>query len=550
MSRLVLYNFFRIMKYNNIFSIPVSRKRQTSMRRRFIVFSAVLFLLIFIPGSVTFIILMDKIHYENAGQKLMQTIEVERLKLEASINSEIAIAVRMADSPLIRRHFLNPADGELQKIAFEEIVGYRRAFKGNSVFWCSDIDKEFYFNEDNHYTVDAENPDNYWYKMTLYETEKYNFNINYNPDIQRTMLWINAPVFDNNKKPVGLVGTGVNLSDFINAIYQDYSEAEELYFFNAAGEITGAKNIDLVAKKINIVTELGQTGNKIMDNAKHLKTREIKYFKTTDQKGIVAYSSIPALNWYITVLRPVTIGESLQTDMTVLFSVMMTVIFAVFVFFNIFIVVILEPLNQMVRIINQTFTDWDLKHQESEHHKDEVGTIGEFFHLTIIDQLTGVYNRRYLDGNLKKIIRLHSRTGGNLSVLMLDIDYFKKYNDAYGHGMGDDCLRLVANALSQCVIRDEDFVARYGGEEFAVVLPNTDEDGARMVAEKMLEKVRECNIPHKASDVADYVTISIGGTTDVINHLQHGSDYIKAADKALYESKKNGRNRYTFLKTV
>jgi len=493
---------------------------------------------------------MNKIQYDNAGQILTQIIEIERLKLEASINSEIAIALRMADSPLIRRHFLNPADGELQKIAFEEIAGYHRAFKGGSVFWCSDIDKEFYFNDDNHYTVDIDNPDNYWYKMTLYETEKYNFNINYNPDIQRTMLWINAPVYDNNQKPVGLVGTGINLSDFINAIYQDYSETDELYFFNTAGEITGARNIDLVAKKINIVRELGYTGNRIMDNVKHLRNSEIKYFLTTDRKGIAAYSSITALNWYITVVRSVTVGESLQNGMTVLFGVMMTVIFCVFVFFNIFIVIILEPLNQMVRTINQTFTDWDLKHQESEHHKDEVGTIGEFFHLTIIDQLTGVYNRRYLDGSLKKIIRLHSRNGGNLSVLMIDVDYFKKYNDNYGHGAGDECLKEVASALSQCVIREEDFVARYGGEEFAVVLPNTDETGARLIAEKMLEKVRECNIPHKASDVAAYVTISIGGTTDVINHLQHGSDYIRAADKALYESKKNGRNRYTYYKNA
>jgi len=535
------------MKHNNFFSIPVSRKRQTSMRRRFIVFSSVLFLLIFIPGSITFIILMNKIQYDNAGQKLAQIIEVERLKLEASINSEIAITLRMADSPLILWYFLNPQDEEMKQITLGEIAGYRKALKGD-VFWCGDIDKEFYFNGEHHYTVDIENPDNYWYKMTLYETEKYNFNINYNAEIQRTMLWINAPVFDNNQKPAGMVGTGINLSDFINAIYQDYSEDEELYFFNAAGEITGARDIDLVSEKINITSVLGQTGNKIMDNVKLLKNGEIKYFKTTDRKGIAAYSSIPALDWHIAVLHPFTIEESLQTDMAVLFGVMMIVILSVFVFFNIFIVVILEPLNQVVKTINQTFADWDLKPQEGGHQKDEVGTFREFFHLTIIDQVTGIYNRRYLDGSLKKIIKLHSRTGGSLSVLMIDIDYFKKYNDTYGHDAGDDCLRIVASILSECVIREEDFIARYGGEEFTAVLPNTDENGARLVAEKILEKMREINIPHKSSDISSYVTVSIGGTTGIINHLQHGSDYIKAADKALYESKRNGRNRYTFLK--
>jgi len=213
---------------------------------------------------------------------------------------------------------------------------------------------------------------------------------------------------------------------------------------------------------------------------------------------------------------------------------------------NIFIEVTLEPLNRIIKKINNTFTDLDLKPEEVK--KNEVESLGDFLHLTIIDQLTGIYNRRYLDGSLTKIIKLLSRTGGSLSVLMIDIDHFKKYNDTYGHDAGDGCLRTVAGALSQCIIREEDFIARYGGEEFAVVLPNTDENGAQLVAERMLEKMLECNIPHNTSYAAAYVTISIGGTTGIINHLQHGSDYIKAADKALYESKKNGRNRYTFVK--
>jgi diguanylate cyclase (GGDEF)-like protein len=234
--------------------------------------------------------------------------------------------------------------------------------------------------------------------------------------------------------------------------------------------------------------------------------------------------------------------------MTFLFGVMMAVIFSVFIFFNIFIAVMLEPLNQIVKAINQTLNDLDLMPQEGRPHKNEIETLGDFLHLTIIDQLTGIYNRRYLDGSLQKIIKLFSRTNSSLSVLMIDIDYFKKYNDTYGHEAGDDCLRAVADTLSQCVIREDDFIARYGGEEFVAVLPNTDENGAQLVAERMLEKVRECNIPHEASDIADYVTISIGGTSDVINHLQHGKEYIKLADEGLYESKKNGRNRYTYKK--
>jgi diguanylate cyclase (GGDEF)-like protein len=163
------------------------------------------------------------------------------------------------------------------------------------------------------------------------------------------------------------------------------------------------------------------------------------------------------------------------------------------------------------------------------------------------DALTGIYNRRFMDERLQQIVKSLSRSGGMLSVLMIDIDFFKKYNDTYGHSMGDNCLGTVAGALKNTVTRGDDFTARYGGEEFAVVLPNTDESGAREVAGKLLENVRACEIPHEQNTAASCVTISIGVTTGAVNYPRNGDDYIKRADEALYMSKQNGRNRYTFL---
>ena len=163
-----------------------------------------------------------------------------------------------------------------------------------------------------------------------------------------------------------------------------------------------------------------------------------------------------------------------------------------------------------------------------------------------LDGLTGINNRRYFDENVKKLISLLSRSGGALSLLMIDIDYFKKYNDTYGHSEGDACLKKVAEALSKSVIRSDDFVARYGGEEFVVVLPNTDDNGARIMSERLLESVRNCCIPHINSDVADRVTVSIGAATGRVNHLQSGADYVVRADEMLYKSKQSGRNRYSY----
>jgi diguanylate cyclase (GGDEF)-like protein len=160
--------------------------------------------------------------------------------------------------------------------------------------------------------------------------------------------------------------------------------------------------------------------------------------------------------------------------------------------------------------------------------------------------LTGLYNRRFFDENLASILNTLSRSSGLLSLMMIDIDFFKQYNDTYGHSTGDKCLIIVAEALSQCITRSDDFVARYGGEEFVVVLPNTDENGARKLARDLLDNIRRRKIPHIKSTVADYVTISIGVTTGAVNHAQTALDYIEKADKLLYESKQNGRDRFTF----
>ena len=162
-----------------------------------------------------------------------------------------------------------------------------------------------------------------------------------------------------------------------------------------------------------------------------------------------------------------------------------------------------------------------------------------------IDSLTGVYNRRFFDEKLKQMVESLPRSGDPLSLAMIDIDFFKKYNDTYGHGEGDECLKIVAKALSKAVMRDSDFVARYGGEEFVAVFPNTDEDGALVVAERLIESIRNCNIPHKENEIADCVTVSVGIATALVEHAKSGEALVKCADEQLYKSKQNGRNQYT-----
>jgi diguanylate cyclase (GGDEF)-like protein len=191
-----------------------------------------------------------------------------------------------------------------------------------------------------------------------------------------------------------------------------------------------------------------------------------------------------------------------------------------------------------------------VKHKDSfvviSYTKDlrEIKTLEEKAEEIYYDSLTKIHNRRYLDEVLKNLIKSISQAEGSLSLMMIDIDHFKLYNDTYGHSEGDKCLRIVAEIIAKTITRETDFVARYGGEEFTVVLPHTDEDGAHIIAEKLLDNVRNARIPHYRSNVADCVTISIGVATGKVNFFQTSDDYIKKADEMLYMSKLGGRDRY------
>jgi diguanylate cyclase (GGDEF)-like protein len=163
------------------------------------------------------------------------------------------------------------------------------------------------------------------------------------------------------------------------------------------------------------------------------------------------------------------------------------------------------------------------------------------------DPLTGIYNRRFMEDRITRYIKDLSRSGSVLSIIMLDVDFFKNYNDTYGHNAGDICLIKIAETLSQCITREDDFAARYGGEEFVIVLPHTDEKGVHITACKVLENIAHKGISHKNSSVADYVTVSLGITSIKVKYTHTCTDYLKCADEALYMSKQNGRNRYTYL---
>lgn len=164
--------------------------------------------------------------------------------------------------------------------------------------------------------------------------------------------------------------------------------------------------------------------------------------------------------------------------------------------------------------------------------------------LTLTDVLTGVANRRSFNEAMDNEWRRCARAEQELAVIMIDIDHFKNYNDAYGHQAGDHCLQQVASAMKHCAGRPPDLLARYGGEEFIILLPAVGSDGAEVVAKRILEEIHSLALPHSASSVSDRVTVSMGVAAVQPSDDNDPEALIRTADALLYRAKETGRNRY------
>ncbi|MFT4937244.1 MAG: diguanylate cyclase (GGDEF)-like protein [Paraglaciecola sp.] len=199
----------------------------------------------------------------------------------------------------------------------------------------------------------------------------------------------------------------------------------------------------------------------------------------------------------------------------------------------------LIPVNRSIKASIKLNFELDREIQERKLVENKLRQI------SLEDGLTGLANRRHFDELIDKEVRHAKRESLPLSLIMIDIDCFKAYNDRYGHLEGDDCLKKTSQCLRESLSRPDDICARYGGEEFAVILPNTDPDGAYKVAENLRENILKLNIPHLDSQVAGLSSISISaGLASVLPNSKSGvADLIQRADKALYQAKYFGRNQ-------
>ena len=265
----------------------------------------------------------------------------------------------------------------------------------------------------------------------------------------------------------------------------------------------------------------------------------------------------PSLIASTTVTRTIS---QLGMDITQ-YGILLFVILGIAIAITLFIVfqiTVVRPIRVLRTDIANITGTMDYSMRAQIRNQDEIGALSREFNamlgvieanneelkqLSETDPLTGLFNRLAMDKKLQQAWHILIRTGDPLTVMLVDIDHFKAYNDYYGHQAGDDCLKKVARILQNAAKRDSDMVARYGGEEFLIVLPSTSRASAQDIAENMQRHIADENIEHSASSVGSQVTASIGIATQVPSPEGSVSGLIGAADRALYRAKENGRNR-------
>ena len=258
---------------------------------------------------------------------------VRRAEFETSMNEQLTLVLQMVKMPAIKAYLINPDDEDLRKAAFDVFLPFKESFLSKSIYWISDKDKMFWTDMSPSYVVNPDDPGEYWYNMTMYETDVYNFNINYNPNIKQTSLWVNAVVRDDSGKPVGIVGSGVPLTRMINAMYEGLDPALTMYLYNDGGEITGATDESILEKKIPVIERMPDVAD--FD----YMPKDISFESSSNRD--YAFAAIPLVKWHLVMERNYTFKDFITSGSVLLISGIIAVI------------IILVLTIQIINMINQ-----------------------------------------------------------------------------------------------------------------------------------------------------------------------------------------------------
>jgi len=412
--------------------------------------------------------------------------------------------------------------------------------------------------------LDENEPKDVWFFEIINSDRPYNLSVSIDHFLQRKRVWLDYKV-EYNGVPIGAICTGLEFSHIAGELFSQY-ENNNMRGLIVDSNGTIFMDSSLMENNEFLHYEYTTTLKDEFADRAIIEAAEA-HFRNTDgfwqdigqpevtrlSGGKFKYMTIAPIRhteWSFIILSDtITLFDASYSVPIIIVVLLLLIAFAVASSLASYRIIFkpLRKLDDSLIKLNEHSAETIFGGERDDELGHLSNTIQDLFNKANIDPLTGLYNRRFMDSSMERIMDLLSRSEAQLSVLMLDIDFFKRYNDTYGHEAGDKCLQAVAHALSETVTRVNDIVVRYGGEEFTVILPGTNSEGACLLAEELLSGVRNLNIPHEKNEAAQCVTISIGVATGKADYKQNLAMYLKRADEALYTSKESGRNKYTFM---
>jgi len=528
---------------------------------------AIAFLIVAIVMLTLFNNVTTSISYVYAQQYAKSTAAA----LSARIDRDVAVISRLANSEAVVEWMRYENDRELKARAYSEMESVINELYSLNLYVGFKSTLNEYLVESGSQGADAEPIDildinrekDAWFFNSVNSGREYVMEIGIDMFVAQKRVFIYYRVVDQGAV-LGVISTGLEFSHMVGELFSHYdSDHMRGLIMDSRGVIHMDSSLmgdsDFLhsdfAENINDWfpdSQIKEALEEYLDSAgeyhKGAEAPEAVQLRS-EVYQLLSIAPVESTNWTVIVLSG---GESLFNILYFmpLLATMLILLLVVAIVTSVAnYSLIFSPLGKLGRSIAALRENTD-GHVFGTERNDELGelatTIQDMFKIANVDALTGLYNRRFMENNIELIMGMQSRNKGLLSVFMIDIDNFKKYNDTYGHEQGDVCLRAVAKALASNVQRSSDFAARYGGEEFVIFLADSDEQGSRLIAEKILDSVRTLEIPHSGNDAAPYVTVSVGVATGRVEYWQKWEDYVKIADDALYVSKQSGRNRYTF----
>ena len=283
-----------------------------------------IFAALVILGELTLFVVIKNTarkHARDEGYAEMEmTARVKRAMFETSMNEQLTLVLQLLRMPAVKEYLKDPYDEDLRQMAFRDLEVFKDSFKSKSIFWVSDVDKMFWSDMQPSYVVNPSDPNDYWYNMTMYQTDVYNFNINYNPQLKQTNLWVNAVVKENGKS-IGMLGTGIPLTSMINEMYDGIDSEIAMYLFNDLEEITGALDDSILEKKIPVTEMLPEI------SSFDYKPKDLSF--ESNSKGDFVFASIPLVGWHIAMRKAYDIHEFFKHGTTALIAGIITIIIVI-----------------------------------------------------------------------------------------------------------------------------------------------------------------------------------------------------------------------------